>query len=666
MHDSGNSLLDPSGRVRLLLYCGYALVATLLCGCLSKPYGSDLPVLQLPAQYQNAAPGEATAAVAGASPAVESQDPAASSPIAAPPAADETPVDWWRDFGNRELQALVDRGLANNPDVRIALNRIVQAKARADQANGARYPALSAPLTIAEQAPGGTTVGTAPAGSVSSAGGRNTSQKTFQASIRADWRLDIWGEQSALADSANFQLWRAVYERENVQRNLAGSLAASYVEFLSLNDRLRIAMETEDVLSATLASIEKRVKVGDATLSELEQQRAAIFAVRASIPTLEQQRFDALAAIAFLVAAVPGNLTLSDDGLDSLAIPGVAAGVPSSLLLRRPDVRAAEAQLLAADADVAVARARILPPMDLSAQIGYSSVALSQLFVPRALFWSVVDSLTVSIFDAGRKRNEQVFSQAVQEEMVESYARTVYRAMKEAESALAAVRLSERRLAAQREASQAARRAWEISTRVYAVGGIDYLSLLETQRSYHRYLDDYQKGRMELFRGYISLFQALGGGLKATRQAPAGDNAAAGSPRALPAAADGIPVDDGAGVSSETFWQVELGGLYHRSTIGATWRDLHSRYAELMAGRAIRPRLQGRIDDDRDGQQSWYRLYVAKFASPPEAERFCLALKSDQQRCRVISSESDETVLAPTATPPAERAGPSSVAKGTP
>jgi multidrug efflux system outer membrane protein len=266
------------------------------------------------------------------------------------------------------------------------------------------------------------------------------------------------------------------------------------VEFLSLNDRLRIAMETEDVLSATLASIEKRVKVGDATLSELEQQRAAIFAVRASIPTLEQQRFDALAAIAFLVATVPGNLTLSEDGLDSLAIPGVAAGVPSSLLLRRPDVRAAEAQLLAADADVAVARARILPPMDLSAQIGYSSVALSQLFVPRALFWSVVDSLTVSIFDGGRKRNEQVFSQAVQEEMVESYARTVYRAMKEAETALAAVRLSERRLAAQREASQAARRAWEISTRVYAVGGIDYLSLLETQRSYHRYLDDYQKG----------------------------------------------------------------------------------------------------------------------------------------------------------------------------
>jgi multidrug efflux system outer membrane protein len=448
-----NQKLAASNRSHL---AGRHGLWTLLCvqaltGCISLPGSYRIPDLSLPAQYQDAASTGTAPSTSGQTAA----PPAEASPSNPPePAPAETPVDWWSDFGNRELQGLIDRALSNNPDIRIALNRIVQAKARAEQAAAGKYPGLSAPLVIAQQSPGGVTVGTAPAGGVSNVSSNRTSQRTYQASIRADWRLDIWGEQSALAESANFQLWRAVHERENVQRNLTASLATHYVEFLSLNDRLRIAVETEEVLSATLATIEKRVKAGDATLSELEQQRAAIFAIRATIPTLEQQKLDAIGAMAFLLGTVPGKLKLSNDGLDSLTIPSVAPGLPSALLLRRPDVRVAEAQLLAANADVNVARARILPPMDLSAQIGYSGIALSQLFQPQTLFWNVVDNLVVSIFDGGRKRNEQLFSQAVREEMVESYARTVYQAMKEVESALTSVRLAERRLTAQWRSQQ--------------------------------------------------------------------------------------------------------------------------------------------------------------------------------------------------------------------
>ncbi len=643
--DRMNQKLAASNRSHL---AGRHGLWTLLCvqaltGCISLPGSYRIPDLSLPAQYQDAASTGTAPSTSGQTAAA----PVETSPSNPPePAPAKTPVDWWRDFGNRELQGLIDRALSNNPDIRIALNRIVQAKARAEQAAAGKYPGLSAPLVIAQQSPGGVTVGTAPAGGVSNVSSNRTSQRTYQASIRADWRLDIWGEQSALADSANFQLWRAVHERENVQRNLTASLATHYVEFLSLNDRLRIAVETEEVLSATLATIEKRVKAGDATLSELEQQRAAIFAIRATIPTLEQQKLDAIGAMAFLLGTVPGKLKLSNDGLDSLTIPSVAPGLPSALLLRRPDVRVAEAQLLAANADVNVARARILPPMDLSAQIGYSGIALSQLFQPQTLFWNVVDNLVVSIFDGGRKRNEQLFSQAVREEMVESYARTVYQAMKEVESALTAVRLAERRLTAQWEASKAARRAWDINTRVYAVGGIDYLSLLETQRSYHRYQDDYQKIRMEFFRGYISLFQALGGGLKAERRAPADDEATAGSTRPLPRSTEAIPVVyEDSQASTDTFWQVELAGLYHRSTIDATWRDLRNRYPFFMEGRSLQPRLKGRIEEGDDVQQSWYQLYIANFNSQGEAEEYCLTLKADQQRCRVVSPETDATLL---------------------
>ena len=637
-----NQQLAASNRSHL---AGRHGLWTLLCvqaltGCISLPGSYRIPEVSLPAQYQDAASTGTALPTSGQTAA----SPAAAGLSNPPEAASaNTPVDWWRDFGNPELQGLIDRALANNPDIRIALNRIVQAKARADQAAAGKYPGLSAPLVIAQQSPGGVTVGTAPAGGVSSVSSNRTSQRTYQASIRADWRLDIWGEQSALAESANFQLWRAVHERENVQRNLTASLATHYVEFLSLNDRLRIAVETEEVLSTTLATIEKRVKAGDATLSELEQQRAAIFAIRATIPTLEQQRLDAIGAMAFLLGTVPGKLSLSNDGLDSLTIPRVAPGLPSALLLRRPDVRVAEAQLLAANADVNVARARILPPMDLSAQIGYSGIALSQLFQPQTLFWNVVDNLVVSIFDGGRKRNEHLFSQAVQEEMVESYARTLYQAMKEVESALAAVRLAERRLTAQGEASKAARRAWDITTRVYAVGGTDYLSLLETQRSYHRYLEDYQKIRMEWYKGHINLFQALGGGLKAEPPAAAGKLATIGSTQPLPRTTKDIPVTihEGSEAGAHAFWKVELAGFYHRSTIDPTWRDLRGRYPALMEGRRLQPRLKGRIEEDDEGQQSWYQLYITSFNSQGEAEQYCLALKADQQRCQVVSSESD-------------------------
>jgi cell division septation protein DedD len=228
--------------------------------------------------------------------------------------------------------------------------------------------------------------------------------------------------------------------------------------------------------------------------------------------------------------------------------------------------------------------------------------------------------------------------------MVESYVRTIHQAMKEVESALAAVRLADRRLKAQQDTTDAARRAWNISSQVYAMGGIDYMSLLDTQRNYHRYLDDFQKTRMDYFRSYIMLFQALGGGMKQGQ--PTAADAAAISPTATPLqSVEGIPMKEESASSSETFWQVELAGLYHRTTIGPAWRDLLARYPKFMEGRVVRPRLNGRIDENIDGQQSWHRLYVAKFTSPEQAEDFCQALKADQQRCRVVSSQSDDTVV---------------------
>ncbi len=614
---------------------------------MTKRSGYDVPEIPLPAQYKNS-PAETPSAAK--SPAVQ--------PGAKASEVDVARVDWWRAFGNAELAALIDRGIANNPDVRIATLKIAQAKARSDQARADQAPTVSGNIGETIQAPGGQ-VASVPVGTQDT----RTTQKLYQASIAGNWRIDLWGERSALAESANLQVWQAAFERDNIQGSMIANLASTYVEYLSLNDRLRIAQEAEEVLSGVLTTIEKRLEAGDATVIELDQQKAAIFAVRATIPSLEQQREDAISSMAFLVGTVPGSLTLSSDGLDALLLPTVIPTLPSSLILRRPDVRIVEARMLAADADVDVARARILPPLDLSSQLGFSSLVMSKLFQPANLFWNAISNLTVSIFDSGKLSSQKDQAQAAHEEMVETYAKTVFQAVREVESSLASIRLTAKRIDAQQEATAAAQRAWDSSKEIYAAGSLDHLTLLDAGRNYLRYLDDFQRVRMDRYRGYISLFQAVGGGIdlgqplpgKGIRPKPIpGQLARVATIPVAKSSVDGVAWDAGqvfeeGGVwKIEKFWQVELPGLYHRVTIGPTWRDLRSRYPKLMEGRAIRPRLSGRMEDSTDGQTSWYRLYVAKFASPADAAELCAALKASFQRCRVVSSVSDETVVAQT------------------
>lgn len=604
-----------------------------LGGCFAKRDGYSVPSVPIASSYQNA-------------PKASEKDPAWK-PLQKDIAADDGGyADWWRFFGSDELKALIDRGLANNPDVRIYTIRLAQAKARAEQARAGLLPSLSAPLLVGRQAPSGS-VGVVPTGS---AGGP---QNAAQASLKGEWRVDVWGEQSSLAESANFQLWRAVFERDNVQRNVASSLAEDYVQFLALNDRIRLARETEKLYAETLATMEKRVKLGDATLVDLEQQKAAIYGLRAAIPSLEQQREDALNAMAFTVGSVPGGLKLSEAGLDTLSLPASVPGLPSALLLRRPDIRMMEARLLAADADIDVARTRILPPVDLSAQTGYSSNSLAPLFQPKIFFWSAVASLTASIFDAGRRENEKKYAEAVYEEMVETYVRTIYQAMREVEGSLVSVRLIEKQFLAQQEAALAARRAWEMNMRIFSMGGTDLITLLESERNYHRYVDDFRRAQMDNFRAYVSLFHALGGGVKPSaivlgsgaplsRKVDAGGiraALAASAPETPVASFDGVDLQGGSEANAS--WQIELPGLYYRSTVGSAWRDLRTRFPEMMSGRSLLPRLSGKVDEENGRQEAWYRLSIAPFKSEAEAERYCQLMQESHERCRIMSSRAD-------------------------
>jgi NodT family efflux transporter outer membrane factor (OMF) lipoprotein len=585
------------------LGCALALV-----GCATAPSAPEAgPRLQVPTAYRNA------------------------DAAAAPPAVDASPdavarrrhAAWWQVFENTTLDRLVDQGLANNRDLRIVTLQLAQARLRLDQVEADGKPKLSVPLLAAMQAPGGQV------GAVPVSRSMSRPQTSLQSSVQGSWQPDLWGERQGMADSAQAQVWRAVYERENVQRNLIGNIVGGYINYLLANDAIHLARESESTGRTIVGLLEQRLAAGDATADELEQKRSALYAQQMVLPGLELQREEARNTLAVMLGATPSALELPPDaGLDGLATPDVAADLPSALLFQRPDIRAVEARMRAAKADIAVARARMLPAVNLSGQLGLSGAGVLQLLQPQSLFWNLISGMTASIFDGGRKEADKALSQAAYEEMVETYARTVLQAVREVEGALVGLRYARRQLALQQQMTASTLNTFKISAAAYQVGSLDSTTLMEVRKTYQRALEDERGRRADALRAQVALYLALGGGAL-----PAG---ATGELAPLAASAD-VELFTGESASRPPTggWQVGLTGVVHQSTIGAVWRDLKVRHPQDMQGRALRVRRSGSIDSPDELPQAWHQLAVTRFASRDEAERLCRQLRDAQQSCVV-------------------------------
>jgi len=540
------------------------------------------------------------------------------------------PAEWWTQYGSSELDRLVDRALANNADLRIATLQVAQAQIRAEQSRSGKLPSLSAPMRIANQAKGSTT----------------DSQQYSQLALTSAFRVDVWGEQRGLIDSADMQLERAIHERENIQRNVIGTLVSSYVAYLSLSDSIQIAKENEAVAADVLRSVERRLALGDATLDDVEQQRAVLASQQVLIPSLENQQEDLRSTLSRLVGGLPGDLALSEQGLDALQQPAVRAGLPSALLLGRPDIRMMEARMRAADANIAVARARLLPPLDLSAQAGYASASLASLFQPQNLLVTTAAALAVTIFDGGQRRGEKAFAQSYYEEMVETYGKTVLQAVREVESALAGLRAAQRRLEAQKSVTRSALNIFKLTNEAFAAGAVDQITLLEHRKNYQRSADEYQRMKSELLRGYATLAYSLGlGSVLSDAANPHGNDAIAREAlerdvtvrdvRGAPMLADVPENFDGAR------WAVELPGVFHRSALVPLWRDLQARVAGGDPGIWVRGLHAGHVESQTATAEAWYRVQVSGFKDRDASQSYCDRLQRGGQTCRVVGSAGD-------------------------
>jgi NodT family efflux transporter outer membrane factor (OMF) lipoprotein len=437
---------------------------------------------------------------------------ASRAPIAEPPPKVELPAgwtaagtpdhpawpdkNWWQRFGSPELTQLVDEGRSSNLELAGALARVRQAEAEARIAGVSLLPNASFYRDANRAVP-------------LRSGSASTSADS---GVQVSYEVDVWGRNKAGVASAEASLEANRFDRQTVALTVTSGIVSTYLQVLSLRDRLAVARGHVANAEHVLALVEVQKNAGAASSLDLARQRSAVAQQKSKIPDLVQQEREAQAALAILLGKTPQTFSVGQKGLDTITLPEVSPGLPSELLSRRPDIHRAEANLAAANANVAVARANLLPSIRLTGAMGTQSSALLSLLNAPNLLANVSASLVAPIFDGGRLKRERDLAVARKQELVQAYRATVIAALSEVDTALGQIRsLDEQRRLMTAELEQA-RQAYELAEIRYKAGAEDLMTVLDTQRALSDVQNDIGILKLKRLQATVSLYKALGGG----------------------------------------------------------------------------------------------------------------------------------------------------------
>jgi multidrug efflux system outer membrane protein len=414
---------------------------------------------------------------------------------------------WWTQFRDPQLDALINEALAANLDLAIAVGRIEEARANLTVVRSFLYPTVDAYGTADRSRRSDATANRFPGPMVSN---------DFGAGLRASYEVDLWGKLSSGASAAASTLLATRYNAETVRTVLAAQVATTYFTLLALDAELKISRDTLETRIESVKLQKMRYNaglIGEFDLRLAEGERAA---VAASVPPLQRAIAQTEAALAVLAGrnarAVFTPAIARGSDLQTLTSPEVPAGLPSDILARRPDVRQSEAQLAAANARIAEARAQYFPALVLTGLYGSESAELSDLFSGPALVWSVAGSLLQPVFNAGRI-SAQVDAATARRQQVEAvYVQTVQSAFRDAHDALIAHRSARESYLLQEERREQFARALTLADARYRSGYVSYIDVLDTQRN----LLEAERQRVLALRerqvALVDLYKALGGG----------------------------------------------------------------------------------------------------------------------------------------------------------
>jgi NodT family efflux transporter outer membrane factor (OMF) lipoprotein len=420
--------------------------------------------------------------------------------------------DWWRGFRSPELDALIEQARTQNFDIQAAIARVRQADAQVRIAGASMLPTVDATANASWQQAGVTRAGF----TGGSRSGNTTSTIDIHnyalTPLNVAYEVDFWGKNRAGVQAAKASAVFSRFDQQVVALTVVTNVANAWFTALALADRLVVAQRNLADAQQTLAVIRGRLDAGTASALDLAQQESLVAQERAVIPGLRSQLEQELIGLGILIGRPPEAVTVRPGSLDALALPPVAPGLPSDLLQRRPDVAEAEAQLVAANFDLKLARAAFFPTIQLTGSYGFANAALNTLFTPGGTAIALAAGLTQPLFDAGVLRGQLEQNKGRYDELLADYRKAVVQAFTDVENALTAWRFTTEQEELQRRAVATAQRAADIARAQMQAGTVDVTTVLQAETTLFNSQDTLYQVRLARFQALLNLYKALGGG----------------------------------------------------------------------------------------------------------------------------------------------------------
>lgn len=446
------------------------LACTSLVACLGEPY--QRPEMEVPAGFRIS--------------------------VEQTPQADDR--QWWQGFGDPVLDGLVEEALRSNEDLRIAAARVDEFHGAMMQVRAGLVPGVGYSVQSGQQQP-----------SRAVPPGSDATVNSVSGGFTAGWEIDVWGRIRNLT-AASVADWQASEaDRRAAVLSVVGATVTGYLVLLSLDEQLATAHSTLESRAKALAVFEKRHKGGVVSGVEVAQAQSAYEVAAASIPLLEQQIEQQENALSVLLGRTPGPIQRGRK-LEQLGTPAIPAGLPSDVLTWRPDVVAAEQQLVAANARVSAARALYFPTISLTGFLGSASTSLGDLFAAGTDTWNYLGSAAGPIFQGGANVGANQVADARKVQLVANYRNVVRRAFADVDDALVATVKTTDRTKAQKAQVDALIRYATLSRKRYDGGYTSYLEVLDAETSLFNAELLSSQGERDRLLAHVDLYRALGGG----------------------------------------------------------------------------------------------------------------------------------------------------------
>jgi len=429
-------------------------------------------------------------------------------------------ADWWKNFRDHELDSLISRAAQSNLDLKIAQSRVREARAEYGIAVGNLLPTVDASGSYARQRESQSQPLVGPGDHLPP--GIPFENNFYQSGFDASWEIDVFGGKRRAVESAKAQVAAAEFGQRDVLVTLLGEVARNYVEARGYQRRLEIARDNIRAQEQSLAIVQNRFTNGLTSDLDVQQASTVLASTRAVVPALETALAASIHRLGVLLGQTPESLDteLATVAPIPAAPPVVPVGLPSELLLRRPDVALAERQLAAATANIGVAKADLFPKFYLTGIAGFEGTSADDWFKSGSQFWSVGPAVQWRIFDAGRIRANIKVQNARQEQALANYENTTLLAFEDVENALTAYAKEQIRRQQLAAAVTSSEESLRLANQLYANGLSNFINVLDAERSLYQAQDELVQSDRTISANLIALYKSLGGGWETLDRQP--------------------------------------------------------------------------------------------------------------------------------------------------